>query len=388
VSESSRIDEVRAQYPHIQDLAYFNTGTYGSMADGVLQAYLAGTAEFERYGLPVYQQVLDRVETVRARIAERLRGQPSEISLTRNATDGVNLVVTGLDWQPGDEIIISDQEHPAMDQPWSWLAQTRGTVVRRFDVSPDPEIALANVRALITPRTRLIGSSWVTSALGIRLPARAIAALARAHGAYSLIDGAQVFAAIDVDVQELGCDFFTSNGHKWLCGPKGTGFLWTRSNVLQRLHPVHVGAGSFLRHARGDRGPLVPCPDGHRFEFASTTHSLWQGLGPAFDWFDHLGWDWIAARTAELAARVKDGLATVPGVEVKSPREPERSSGLTAFAVPGHDADELVDYLVREWHVQPRSLSMPGHVRVSTAYFNTEAEIDRLVDGVRAFLAA
>ncbi len=175
MSESSRIDEVRAQYPHLQDVAYFNTGTYGSMADCVLRTYQAGTAEFERYGLPVYQQVLDRVETVRARIAERLRGQPSEISLTRNATDGVNLVVTGLDWQPGDEIIISDQEHPAMDQPWSWLAQTRGTVVRRFAVSPDPAIALANVRALITPRTRLIGSSWVTSALGIRLPARGIA---------------------------------------------------------------------------------------------------------------------------------------------------------------------------------------------------------------------
>jgi selenocysteine lyase/cysteine desulfurase len=378
----AKLERVRREYPHIQDLAYFNTGTYGSMAECVLREFLARTAHFERGGFPVYDAVLAEVETVRRRLADRVRGAPTEVALTRNATDGVNLVASGLDWQPGDEVVISDQEHPAMDYPWGWLAQTRGVVLKRFAVDADPERTLANVEAQLSPRTRLVGTSWVTSGFGIRLPARSICALARAHGAYSLIDGAQVFGAIEVSVAELGCDFLTSNGHKWLCGPKGTGFLWVRADLMERLRPVHVGAGSF---AQVD--PLVPQPDGRRFEFASTTHTLWAGLGPALDWFDALGWDWVAERTALLAARLKDGLARVPGVEVKTPRPPERASGLTTFAVPGHDGARLVAYLRDAWRVLPRPLARPGHVRVSTAYFNTEAEVDRLVAGVRAFLA-
>jgi selenocysteine lyase/cysteine desulfurase len=377
-----KLAEVRREYAHVQDVAYFNTGTYGSMAERVLRAYLASTARFERGGYPVYDEVLAGVETVRRRIAERIGGAADEVALTRNATDGVNLVASGLDWRPGDEVIISDQEHPAMELPWSWLATTRGTVLKRFAVEHDPERTLANVRALLGPRTRLVGASWVTSAMGIRLPAAALADLARRHGALSLIDGAQVFGALDVDVRELGCDFFTSNGHKWLCGPKGTGFLWARADRLRDLRPVHVGAGTFE-----PTEPLVPRPSGRRFEFASTTHTLWLGLGPALDWFDHLGWDWVARRTVHLATLLKDGLEGMPGVELKTPGAPERSAGLTTFAVPGQSGERLVDYLRREWRVLPRPIALPGHVRVSTAYFNTDDEIDRLLAGVQSFAA-
>jgi L-cysteine/cystine lyase len=384
----SRIAEVRREYPHIQDVAYFNTGTYGSMAERVLHAFLASTARFERYGYPVYDEILAGVESVRSRIAHRIGAAADGIALTRNATDGVNLVVMGLDWQPGDEVVISNQEHPAMDLPWSWLAQRRGVVLKKFEVDHDPERTLCNVRARLTRRTRLVGTSWVTSGFGVRVPAAAIAQLARDHGAYSLIDGAQVFAAIEMNVIQLGCDFFTSNGHKWLCGPKGTGFFWARSDVMQRLQPVHVGAGSFEARERANQhaSRLTPAPGGQRFEFGSTTHSLWLGLGPAMDWFDHLGWDWVAQRTANLATRLKDGLRTIDGVEVKTPQAPEHSAGMTTFAIPGRDSEQLVDYLRRDWQVLPRPLSWPSHVRVSTAYFNTDDEVDRLVAGVRAFL--
>lgn len=378
-----KLAAVRREYRHVADVAYFNTGTFGSMAERVLERVCERIAHFERHGLTVYEELLAQVEAVRRRLAARIGAAPEEIALTRNATDGVNLVAAGLDWQPGDEVLISDQEHPAMAFPWTWAAQTRGLVVRRFTVEHDPAATLRNVRALIGPRTRLIGASWVTSPFGIRLPAREICRLARERGILSLIDGAQAFAVFPVDVRSLGCDCFTSNGHKWLCGPKGTGFFWARADLMARLRPAHVGAGSEARY--DPEAGLVLRPDGRRFEFATTTHTLWAGLGPALDWFDELGWDWVEARTARLSGYLKDGLAQLGGVELKTPRPFERSSGLVTFALPGRDANALVAHLVTQWRVRPRSLHLPGHVRVSTAYFNTDEEIERLLAGVRSF---
>ena len=377
------IDTVRTEFSHVGDVAYFNTGTFGTMADSVLQRVLDRIAYFEQKSYSVYHEILADVETVRQRLAARIGAEPTELTLTRNATDGVNLVAAGIRWQPGDEVIISDQEHPAMNYPWLWASQTQGVVVRRFRVSHDPAETLANAIALFSPKTRLIGASWITSPFGVRLPAQAICTAASERGILSLIDGAQAFAVIPVNVAELGCDFFTSNGHKWLGGPKGTGFFWARSDRLRELTPAHVGAGCAERF--DVETGLQLWPDSRRFEFGTTAHTLWAGLGPALDWFDQLGWDWVESRTASLAEYLKRALTEIPGVHIKTPLAWERSSGLTTFALEKADAKDLEHYLAERWSVAPRSLGLPGHIRVSTAYFNTHAEIDRLIAGVRAY---
>jgi len=377
---------VRDAYPVLRELAYFNTGTYGLMAEPILARYLENVALYERRGLAVDKVLREGIEASRERIASRINARPSEIALSGNATDGVDFVTAGLDWQPGDEVIISNQEHPAMNYPWQYTAQRFGIVVKRYPVHPDPEENLAAIRALITPRTRLIGTSHVMSATGIRVPVKEICALAHAHGALAFVDGAQSFAVMPIDVQAIGCDFFSSNCHKWLGAPKGTGFLYARQELMERLHPAYVGAGS-AESFSFDTG-LVLQPNGKRFEFGTRGFAVHASIGLAFDWFDQLGWDQISERIEHLSGYLKRHLVEISGVELGTPIAWERSSGLVNFRVVGRDETALQERFEAA-KLYPRTLGKGSEkIRVSTALFNDEAEIDRLVKCVREFVEA
>ncbi len=378
------VEAVRAAYPILQEMAYFNTGTYGLMAEPVLQRYLENVAQFERRGMAADEKVMRAgIEEARTRLASRINANASEIALTGNATDGVAFVTAGLEWSPGDEVIISDQEHPAMNYPWHYTAQRRGIVVKHFTVHHDPEQSLDSIRALITPRTRLIGTSHVTSPNGIRLPVKEICALAHAHGALALVDGAQSFAVMPIDVRDIGCDFFTSNAHKWLGGPKGTGFLYARQELMERLEPAYVGAGSLQSFSYD---AVVLQPNGRRFEFGTRGFAVHASIGLALDWFDQLGWEAVFQRIADLSGYLKRQLREIPGVELWTPLEWQRSSGLVTFRVVGRD-EVALQKRFEEHRLYPRTLGKGSEkIRVSTALFNSEEEIDQLVACVREFV--
>ncbi|HVC32626.1 MAG TPA: aminotransferase class V-fold PLP-dependent enzyme [Chloroflexota bacterium] len=378
---------VREAYPILREMAYFNTGTYGIMAEPVLAGYLENLARFERRGMAAGEPLLrDQIQRSRERIAERVNASSTEIALSGNATDGVAFVTAGLEWSPGDEVIISDQEHPAMNYPWYYTVQRHGIVVNRYTVHHDPAESLAAVRALITPKTRLIGTSHVTSPCGIRLPVKEICALAHAHGALAFVDGAQSFGVMPIDVRAIDCDFFTSNVHKWLGGPKGTGFLYARQEWMERLHPAYVGADSAQKFSF-DAG-LDLQPNGKRFEFGTRGFAVHASIGLALDWFDQVGWDTISGRIQQLSSRLKRQLAEVPGVEVLTPLEWARSSGLVSFRVVGRDETALQQRFEAA-RLYPRTLGKASEkIRVSTALFNDEDEIDHLVECVRDFTAS
>ena len=375
----------REAYPILKEMAYFNTGTYGIMAEPVLARYLENIAQFERRGMAANEEVMrSGIERSRERIAARINAAPSEIALSGNATDGVTFVSAGLEWNPGDEVIISDQEHPAMNYPWHYAAQRFGIIVKRYAVHHDPRESLDAVRALISERTRLIGTSHVTSPYGIRLPVKEICALAHRNGALALVDGAQSFAVMPIDVQSIGCDFFTSNAHKWLGGPKGTGFLYARQELMERLQPAYVGAGSFSRFSF-DAGVDLE-PSGRRFEFGTRGFPVHASIGLALDWFDQLGWDAVSDQIARLSGYLKRQLAEIPGVRLWTPLEWERSSGLVSFQVVDRDETALQKRFV-DSKLYPRTLGKgSGKIRVSTALFNNEDEIDRLLGVIRDFV--
>lgn len=382
--ESGRIDlaQIRRAYPVLDELEYFNTGTYGLMAEPVLERYLARLARFEGRGMAGVDNVRHEIERARRRLAGHLGAHPDEVALTGNATDGIALVAAGLRWDEGDEVIISDQEHPAMAVPFAYAARRWGLRVRPYRVSWDPEESLRSIRSLISPRTRLVATSHVTSPYGVRLPVREIAALAHEQGLPALVDAAQSFAVMPVDVREIGCDFLSGNGHKWLGGPKGTGFLYARRDWMERLEPALVGDGSMVR------GSTTPQPDGHRFEFGTRAFATPAGLNEALDWLEGWGWDQVGARIEALSGRLKDGLAAVSGVELRTPRPWDRSSGLITVAVPGHGEEALQADLVANG-LFPRTVGPRGshRIRVSTAFFNSEAQVDRLAARIRDFAA-
>ena len=373
------LSKVRAALPILEETAYFNTGTIGVMARPVLGAYLDNIERFQSRGWIMWHDMIEASERGRARLAAQIGAKPAEITLTRNATDGANLVAAGIEWRDGDEVVISDQEHPAMRFPWSYQAQLGRIKLRTFRVEFDPSETLANLRGQISERTRVVAANHVTSPFGIRLPVKEICELARDAGALSLLDGAQSFGKIKIAVDDIGCDFFTGNCHKWLGGPNGTGFLYSRGPAVEQLRPCHVGAGSGQIL---DGETLDLYADGRRFEYATKSDASYATVAPALDWFDQLGWDEIETRTKSLVGYLKDRLAETKGVRLLSPVEWERSSGLTTFTAGDFDHSRLLAELKQDWKVWPRTLEGDRAIRVSIAYFNTTEEIDRLIAGV------
>ena len=279
---------VRESFPVLKDVVYLNVGTYGIMPEPALADFQSMQANFERRGVASNHTFGRKAEETRGRIATLIGAKPEEIAFTRNATDGINLVLAGIDWQAGDEVITTDEEHEAMNHPLMYLHQRKGLVVKRLPVSPDPAVMTERLEAAYTPKTRLVAMSFVTCETGTRLPGKAISEWAHAHNVLCLLDGAQVSGAIKIDVRDIGCDYYASNGHKWLSGPKGTGFFYGRLELLQALSPAHVGAGS-LKFVDLDKQEALPNDDARRFEFGTRAWPLYAGLGSSLDWFDSLG---------------------------------------------------------------------------------------------------
>jgi len=376
---------LRRELPVLDRVVYLNTGTAGIAAAPVMAKLWEEVSLFEAEGEVRYHEMQDRMDAARARVGALIGTAADEITFNRNATDGVDLVAWGVQWKEGDEIIISDQEHPAMNHPWHYLQARGGPKVRVFAIDPDPEITLANIRALLTPRTRMIASSHVSCQTGTRIPAKEVCDLARERGILVFLDGAQALGQLPVDVKALGCDFYTSNGHKWLHGPKGTGFLYLRRERLDEVRPMQVGAGSFVRPV--DLNNIRLMPSARRYEYGTRSYGAYAALPAAIDYLGSLGWNWVEQRMAHLSGYLKARLAEVPTLTLLTPHPWELSSALVSFSIPGKTAQEMADVLWNTRKIRSRTFPEKAILRVSTAYFNTESELDLLVETLQRMVA-
>ncbi len=378
------ITTLRRELPVLERVVYLNSGTAGIAAAPVMAKLWEELSLFEAEGEVRYHEMQDRMDAARARVAALIGATADEVTFNRNATDGLDLVAWGLQWKDGDEVIISDQEHPAMNHPWHYLQARGGPRVKVFAIDPDPVITLENVRALLTPRTRMIASSHVSCQTGIRVPAKEVCDLARERGILVFLDGAQAVGQFPVDVRALGCDVYTSNGHKWLHGPKGTGFLYLRRERLDEVCPTHVGAGSFVRPV--DLRNIRLMPSARRYEYGTRSYGAYAALPAAIDYLEGLGWDWVERRMAQLSVYLKTRLAEVPTLKLLTPYPWELSSALVSFSIPGKTSQEMADYLWNTRKIRSRTFPDRAILRVSTAYFNTESELDLLVETLQRFV--
>jgi len=375
---------VREAYPVLKDVVYLNVGTYGIMPTPALEAFQAIQGEFEQRGIASNHTCGRKTEETRQRLAALLGVTPEEIAFTRNATDGINLTLAGIDWQPGDEVIITDEEHEAINHPTMYLHNTKGVVVRRVSVSPDAAVMRSRLEAAWSPRTRLAALSFVSCESGTRLPGQAIADWAREKGVLSLLDGAQVTGAMKVDLREIGCDFYTSNGHKWMSAPKGTGFFYGKRESLLKLSPAHVGAGSLETYDLATE-TAVPFSTGQRFEFGTRAWGLTAGGSASLDWFESLGWDNVYGHVAALADHFKERIQERPGLRLLTPVKAEESAGLTSFVIEGHEAQKVSQAMREQHNIFLRVIPHYNAIRVSTAHFNNEEDIDKLMRGLEAY---
>jgi L-cysteine/cystine lyase len=363
------VDGVRRDLAVTRRLAYFNTGTAGPWPTPVVEAMLDALqreAELGRAsprGLPGFREVL---VSTRQGLARLVGAGPDELALSGSTTLGINIVVWGLEWQPGDEVVTTSIEHHGVLVPLQHLASRRGVFVRMADVGGGGS-ALDPIVAQLSERTRLVALSHVSFSTGARLPIREIAGAAHAVGAGVLVDGAQSVGAIPVDVHALDVDYYAFPGQKWLFGPEGTGGLYVRETRQAELRPTFVGTRS--------RQPKAAA-----YEHGTLFRPGIEGLHAALAWRTAMGDEAIFARTAELAAYLVEQLALVPGVELVTPSDAH--AGLVCFRFAGVTDDGALDACVAylaERGVSLRSVNETRCLRVSCSFFNTEAEIDQLV---------
>lgn len=371
---------VRREFLISDELAYMNSGTLGPMPKpvyyAVVDGYRALAADPGRTNTA--QNRLQ--DELREKLATFVSADLDEVALTRNTTEGMSFVANGLDLEAGDEVLLSFHEHPGGLQPWRLAAARRGVVVKELPFpipTPDPSDIVDRFEEAITPRTRVISVSHVTFPTGCMLPVRRLAALARPRGIVTVVDGAHAIGMLVLDMHDLGIDCYASSPYKWMGAPVGSGFLYLRRDIQDRIWPTVVTAGwddAERGAARFDRlsqraGPIVA------------------GTAAAIDFQDAIGGERIERRIRALAARLRDRLAPIPEVAIRTSSHPALACGITGFTLDGFDRRDVVETLWRRHHVWVRHTDFDlNTVRVSTHLYNTEEQVDRLVAGIQDIL--
>jgi len=361
-------------------MVYLNTGTYGLMPEPALRALVRATEALEQHGVAAPPDIGQAGEEARRRTADLIGGRPEEVAFTRNATDGINLVLAGLDWQPGDEVITGTEEHEALWHPLLGLSRKRGVRVVRVQPTPNASEMVERLDRAASRRTRLLAMSHVSCETGTRIAAGAACSWAAARGVRSLVDGAQSVGAVPVDVSEIGCDFLAGNGHKWLGGPKGFGFFWVRSDRVAELWPAHIGAGS-LERADFHNAVAEPWSTAARFEYGTRPWALAVGFNAAISWLEQIGWARVQERIEAQTRALKSALAQLPGARVLTPSAFAESSGLVSVTLEGRDAGALCAGLA-ERGIHVRHVPRLNAVRASCAVFTNGEDLGRFVSAL------
>ena len=384
------LDRLRSDLRILNDVTYLNTGTVGIMPRPVLARHLAAIENYESGGHLTQHEAQNGYERARQTLAALIGASAESVALTRNATDGVNLVAAGLKLDSSAIALTTDQEHPAVILPWAAAERRGGAHLEMFTIGPDPEVTLKSFERALKPHTKIVIVSQVSCETGLRLPVEEICRQCRERGILTLVDGAQSVAQFPVDVTRIGCDFMTGNGHKWIAGPKGTGFLYASPEALPLVDPIHVGDGSitprFDRVALGDHPAAADWtfePTASRFEFGTRNWHTFTALTDSIQYLEALGWNNIEAHNAALSDELKRRLIAEPGATLYSPLDWADSSALVAFGFEDWNGVELSNRLWNDFNIVQRRVQVPNGVRISCAYFNTESDLDRLFDALR-----
>jgi L-cysteine/cystine lyase len=317
-------------------------------------------------------------------LGEMLGASVTEIALTQSTTEGLNIVFWGLPWQPGDEVITTNMEHPAGLAPLALIKSRYGILVKYIEVAYgedyDEDRFLLELEQAITPRTRLLSISHVSFSTGVTFPLKKITDLCHSHGVLVLVDGAQSAGAIPINLHELGVDFFAFTGRKWLCGPEGIGALFVSKKRISEVDPTFISCASIRnRHDLDICSPFfVPAPFAARYQVATSVNKpILMGFQKSLEYLsEQVGMDWITSRISHLARYVRALIGDLPGVELVTPEGKE--AGFVHFRVKNRRPDQLCELLhARQFMIrrvpQPH---VPAPARISTGFYNTEEELE------------
>ena len=330
-------------------------------------------------------------EDARRKIASFINAREErEIVFTSGTTDAINLVMHGYGRKfigAGDEIILTTLEHHSNIVPWQMLAAEKGAKIRVVPINDAGELLIDEYESLFNERTRMVGVLHVSNALGSVNPVKRMIATAHAHGVPVLVDGAQAAPHMPIDMQDLDCDFYAFSGHK-LCGPTGIGVLYGKAETLERMQPFK-GGGDMILSVTFEKTTYNTIP--HKFEAGTPPIAAAIGLGAAVDYLSCVGMERIAAYEAALLDYATAQVNRLPGVRIIGTAA--HKAAVLSFVVDGvhpHDVGTLLNeegVAVRTGHhcAQPvmQRFGLPATSRASFAFYNTEAEVDALIAGIR-----
>ena len=394
------VEAIRRDFPvlgrsvHGKPLCYLDNAASSqrprAVIDAISRYYEHSHANVHRGVHALSQEATDLFEGARESVRRFVNAASTrEIVFVRGTTEAVNLVAQS--WGrprlgPGDEIVLSHLEHHANIVPWQMLCQQTGARLRVIPMTRSGELDFDAYRSLLGPRTRLLALTHVSNALGTVVPVREYIAEARRHGAAVLLDGAQAVPHMPVDVQALDCDFYCFSAHK-MCGPTGIGVLYGRESLL-RVMPPWQGGGDMILSVSFEKTTYNDLP--WKFE-AGTPHIAGAvGLAAAIDYLGGIGMERIAAAEHALLEYATARLTAVPGLEIVG-TAPAKAAvvSFTLGGVHPHDLGTILDMdgvAIRTGHhcAMPvmEFYGIPATARASFAFYNTRAEVDRLVDSL------
>ncbi|NHC39330.1 cysteine desulfurase [Bacillus sp. MM2020_1] len=396
------IKDIRSQFPILDQevngkpLVYLDSSATSQKPLQVIEA-------IEKYYREINSNVHRGVHTLGTRATDAYEGarekvrkfinakSTQEVIFTRGTTTSLNTVAASYaaaNLKAGDEIVITYMEHHSNIIPWQQVARRTGAQLKYIPLQADGTISLDDVRATITANTKIVSVMQVSNVLGVINPVKEIAQIAHDHGAIMVVDGAQSAPHMKIDVQDLDCDFLAFSGHK-MCGPTGIGVLYGKKHLLENMEPIEFG-GEMIDFVQLYESTWKELP--WKFEGGTPIIAGAIGLGAAIDFLNEIGLDQIAEHEHKLAAYALEKMSAVEGMTIYGPLDAAKRAGLITFNlsdVHPHDVATVLDaegIAVRAGHhcAQPlmRWLKASATARASFYLYNTEDDIDKLVEGL------
>jgi len=368
------VQHYRMQFPVTQSSIYMNHAAVSPLSRRVRDAMLGLLDEVHFRGAEHWEQWVRTYDATRRSLARLINSDPGEIALTKNTSEGVSTFANGLEWQPGDEIVSIEGEFPSNFFAWKAL-EKRGVILRLVPVEQG-RVSPEAIVAALTSRTRVVSVSFVQYLSGFRLDLEKLGQACAAHGCLLFVDAIQGLGAFPLDVKAAQIAGLAADGHKWLLGPEGAGVLYVNRQVMERVTPTEVGWWNVRHWADFTSRELAWRDDARRYECGTLNTIGIYGLGAAVDLMLEVGIPNVAERVLDLTDRLRSGLLA-QGHSVFGPQARHEASGIVSFRPRQGTAEGLLGrYSARGVQVAARC----GMIRISPHFYNTEDEIDRVLE--------
>lgn len=376
-------ESVRQLFPLVSDRSYLNNGTLGPSPYPVIEATHKGMMRADEFG------DYHHADKVLARLAEFIGAEADEMAYTNNVTHGINIASRGLRLQKGDEVIMTTHEHVGNAMPWLNRMKQDGIIIKVFSPKATAEATFKEIEAHVSPQTRVIAIPHIPCTQGQIMPVKEVCAMAKQKGIISCIDGAHGPGMVPVDVKDIGCDIYVGCGHKWMLGPKGTGFLYVRKDMQDDVLPVFATENSATWELSEQKVFISDYLSGGEKYFGGTQNSgLMDGVVESINFLETIGVDNVYSRIKYLGRYTQQQLLGLGNkVKLLTPTEDRSYCGINSFVLKGVDNQKFYnDALSKGVRLRYVPESGLNCIRVSTHIYNSTQDIDKMIASIKAYL--